>query len=187
MGSASWLKQIKSIKPQNQSFNLDSILIEKTQKVTRATNLILIGDLNAPNVNWKDMTTSSQASTFDSRLLSFWLNNVHVHHSILATRWVFDLRENHLDVLFTRTSKDKFHACALQLSCISKYWRFESAWSHFQSLYRDWQTTSLIWIHTVETGHSFDFENAKAIDHGIRDHKQSIGASRPRYNTKRSR
>ncbi len=28
------------------------------------------------------------------------------------------------------------------------------------------ETTSLIWMHTAETGHSFDFENAKAIDHG---------------------
>ncbi len=28
------------------------------------------------------------------------------------------------------------------------------------------ETTSLIWMHTAETGHSFDFENAKAIDPG---------------------
>ncbi len=28
------------------------------------------------------------------------------------------------------------------------------------------ETTFLIWMHTAKTGHSFDFENAKAIDHG---------------------
>ncbi len=28
------------------------------------------------------------------------------------------------------------------------------------------ETTSLIWMHTAETGHSFYFENAKAIDYG---------------------
>ncbi len=35
-----------------------------------------------------------------------------------------------------------------------------------QGAVRRRETTSLIWMHTAETGHSFDFENAKAIDHG---------------------
>ncbi len=36
-------------------------------------------------------------------------------------------------------------------------------------------------MHTAETGHSFYFENAKAIDHGRfrEDHKQSIDVSLP--------
>ncbi len=35
-----------------------------------------------------------------------------------------------------------------------------------QGAVRRRETTSLIWMHTAETGHSFDFENSKAIDHG---------------------
>ncbi len=35
-----------------------------------------------------------------------------------------------------------------------------------QGAVRRRETTSLIWMHTAETGHSFDFENAKAVDHG---------------------
>ncbi len=35
-----------------------------------------------------------------------------------------------------------------------------------QGAVRKKETTSLIWMHTAETGHSFYFENAKAIDYG---------------------
>ncbi len=51
---------------RSQSFNLDGILIERLQEFTRATNIILVGDFNSPDVNWKDMTTSSHES-FDAR------------------------------------------------------------------------------------------------------------------------
>ncbi len=54
-------------RPPSQAFNLEGILIERLQEVTRAANLILVGDFNARNVNWKDVTTSSHESTFYTR------------------------------------------------------------------------------------------------------------------------
>ncbi len=41
----------------------------------------------------------------------------------------------------------------------------QSRISEHQGTVRRRETTSLIWVHTAETGHSFDFKNAKAIDH----------------------
>ncbi len=38
-------------------------------------NLLPIGDFNAPNVNWNDMTTSCHDATFDARILSLCLDN----------------------------------------------------------------------------------------------------------------
>ncbi len=58
-------------RPPSQSFNLDGILIERLQEFSRASNMILVGDFNAPNINWQDMTTPSHESSFDARLLSF--------------------------------------------------------------------------------------------------------------------
>ncbi len=69
--------------------------------VTRATNLIIVGDFNGPSVNWKDMTMSSHKSKFDARLLSFCLDNFVVQHSILAIRSILGQRENCLDLVFT--------------------------------------------------------------------------------------
>ncbi len=39
-------------------------------------NLLLIGDFDAPNVNWNDTTTSCHAVTFDARMLSLCLDNL---------------------------------------------------------------------------------------------------------------
>ncbi len=89
--------------PKFQSFNLDGILIEKLQEVARGTYLILVGDFNAPNVNWKDMTTSSHESTFDAWFLSFCLDNFLVQHSILA---ILGQRENCPDLVFTKLPED---------------------------------------------------------------------------------
>ncbi len=43
----------------SQLFNLDGILIERLQEFSRTSSIILVGNVNAPNVNWKDMATSS--------------------------------------------------------------------------------------------------------------------------------
>ncbi len=96
--SISWDDQLEELafkiyvivvyRPPNHSFNWDGILIERLQEVTRAANLILVGDFNAPNVNWKDITASSHELTFHARLLSFCLDNFFVQHSVLATRSV---------------------------------------------------------------------------------------------------
>ncbi len=95
-----------SSKPPSQSFNLDGILIERLQEFLRASNMILVGDFNAPNINWQDITTPSHESSFDARLLSFCLNNFLVQHSILATRSVLGQRENCLDLVFTKLPED---------------------------------------------------------------------------------
>ncbi len=65
----------------------------------------LVGVFNAPNANWKDMTTSSHESSFDARLLSFCLDNFLVQHSILTTQSVFFQRENCIDLVFTKLSE----------------------------------------------------------------------------------
>ncbi len=62
--------------------------------------------MDAPNINWKDMTTSSHESSFDARLLSFCLDNFLLQHSILATRSVLGQRESCLDLVFTKLSED---------------------------------------------------------------------------------
>ncbi len=68
--------------------------------------MMLVGDFKAPNVSWKDITTSSQKSTFDVRLLSFCLDNFLAQYSILATRSVLGSGENCLDLVFTKISED---------------------------------------------------------------------------------
>ncbi len=50
------------------------------QKVTQVKNLPLIGDFNAPNVNWNDITSSCHDSTLDARIFSFCLDNFPVQH-----------------------------------------------------------------------------------------------------------
>ncbi len=40
---------------------------KRIQEFSRASNIILVGDFNAPNINWKDMTTSSHELSFDAR------------------------------------------------------------------------------------------------------------------------
>ncbi len=69
-------------------------------------NLLLIGDFNAPNVNWNDMTTSYHDATFDARILSLCLDNFLVQHSVRATRSVLGQRETCLDLVFTKTAED---------------------------------------------------------------------------------
>ncbi len=50
--------QLDVILVYSQSLYLDTILIEKLQKVMPTKTLLLIADINALNVNWSDMTTS---------------------------------------------------------------------------------------------------------------------------------
>ncbi len=45
-------------------------------------NLLLIGDFNAPNVNWNDMTASYHDATFNARILSLCLDNFLLQHSV---------------------------------------------------------------------------------------------------------
>ncbi len=53
---------------------------------------------------------------------------------------------------------------------------------------RERETTSLIWMHTAETGHNFDFEGENLMKETLHsDHKQLFGASRSRNNTQRPR
>ncbi len=64
-------------------------------------NLLLIGDFNASNVNWNDMTTSCHDATFDARILSHCLDNFLVQNSVRATQSVPGQRETCLDLVFT--------------------------------------------------------------------------------------
>ncbi len=72
-------------RPPIQSVNLEGIPIERIQEFSRASNMILVGDLCARNVNWKDITTSSHESSFDARLIYLCLDNFLVQYSILVT------------------------------------------------------------------------------------------------------
>ncbi len=72
-------------------------------------NLLLVGDFNAPNVNWNDITTSCHYATFDARILSICLDNFLMQHSVWATRWVLGQRETCLDLVFTKTSEGANH------------------------------------------------------------------------------
>ncbi len=69
-------------RPPSQFLNLGTILIEKLQEVMQTKNLLLIGDFNAPNVKWNDMTTSCHDATFDARILCLCLDNFLVQHSV---------------------------------------------------------------------------------------------------------
>ncbi len=42
-----------------------------SQEFSQASSMILVGNFNAPNIYWKDMTTSSRESSFDARLHPF--------------------------------------------------------------------------------------------------------------------
>ncbi len=68
-------------------------------------NLLLVGDFNAPNVNWNDMTSCHDV-TFDARMLSLCLDNFLVQHSVRATRSVPGQREACLGLVLTKTSED---------------------------------------------------------------------------------
>ncbi len=75
-------------------YNLNRILLEKLKEVTRSTNLLIIGNFNAPSVNCADKNDSSLL------LLGQFEN-----HSRLVNRTVLGQVVNCFDLVFTKRYK----------------------------------------------------------------------------------
>nr|VZI21116.1 unnamed protein product [Spirometra erinaceieuropaei] len=81
----------------------DTQLLEQLVKFSSRSNIMIMGDFNAPGTNWNTLQASGPKSAFDYRLLSKTLNACLTQHVMFPTRTREGQRANCLDLVFTKS------------------------------------------------------------------------------------
>ena len=76
------------------------------EKWRNKSNLIIVGDFNAPGIHWDTLSSTSSSYSFDKRLLEWSLCSNLIQHVLEPTRMVSGQRCNILDLVFTHRASD---------------------------------------------------------------------------------
>ena len=81
-------------------------LLNKLNQWRSRKDLLLLGDFNAPGVDWVDLTSSSSPCAFDTALLDWALDGNLTQHLLEPTRRLPTQHHNVLDLVFTSLPTD---------------------------------------------------------------------------------
>ncbi|BHF66482.1 hypothetical protein SprV_0200949900 [Sparganum proliferum] len=81
----------------------DTQLLEQLEKFSSRPNIMIMGDFNAPGINWNTLQASGPKTAFDYRLLNKTLKVSLTQHAMFPTRAREGQRTNCLDLVFTKT------------------------------------------------------------------------------------
>ena len=81
-------------------------LLAKLEQWRSRNDLLLLGDFNAPGIDWVDLNSSSSTSTFDTALLDWALDGNLTQHLLEPTRRLPTQQHNTLDLVFTSLPMD---------------------------------------------------------------------------------
>nr|CAH8845910.1 unnamed protein product [Trichobilharzia regenti] len=79
----------------------DDFLIEKLGSWTSKCRSLVVGDFNAPTVDWSSLTTPSSVNSFDHKLLESSISLALVQHIIKPTRYDSQHSSSTLDLVFS--------------------------------------------------------------------------------------
>jgi hypothetical protein len=89
-------------RPPCQDSSIDNLIIAEISKYSNKRNFIILGDFNAPSIDWNLMNSNSPELSFDKKLLKVFLDNFLVQHVSFPTRFRDGQRSNCLDLIFTK-------------------------------------------------------------------------------------
>ncbi len=89
-------------RPPCSSENDDVELLRSLKAISKLDNLLLLGDFNAPGIDWISHEVKAAASPFNHHLLQFSSDEYLLQHIDFATRLREGQRSNCLDLVFTK-------------------------------------------------------------------------------------
>ncbi|CAH8669480.1 unnamed protein product [Schistosoma bovis] len=84
----------------------DDFVLEHIHLWSDDTRCLIIGDFNAPDINWTEMTTEGSINSFDSRLLITLMEHALVQHVSQPTRFGVNQGSSLLDLVITHETED---------------------------------------------------------------------------------
>jgi hypothetical protein len=89
-------------RPPRQDINIDNSIFDELRSISKDREVLIIGDFNAPNVDWSLMQASSSDQSFDQKLLDFTLDEFLFQQVNFDTRYREGQRPSCLDLIFTK-------------------------------------------------------------------------------------
>jgi hypothetical protein len=88
-------------RPPNQGASLDDKIIDQLRCMVAKSDVMIVGDFNAPSIDWELLSTAS-SNLFDNNLLNFTLDMFLVQHVDFNTRFRDGQQPSCLDLIFTK-------------------------------------------------------------------------------------
>ena len=88
--------------PPGQDSDIDDIMLREISQYCGKKNLIILGDFNAPFIDWKLLTTNCLEKNFNKKLLNTTLDNLLTQHVNFPTRFREGQQSNCLDLILTK-------------------------------------------------------------------------------------
>ncbi|KAH9584376.1 hypothetical protein MS3_00006007 [Schistosoma haematobium] len=85
---------------------VDDFILEHIHLWSENTRYLTIGDFNAPDISWTEMTTEGSINSFDSRFLVKLMEHALVQHVSKPTRFGVNQRSSLLDLVITHETED---------------------------------------------------------------------------------
>ena len=82
------------------------LTLQKLEMWRKKPDCLILGDFNAPKINWSELTCHSPSESFDSSLLNWSLEASMFQHVLQPTRKVAGQQENILDLIFSPKPSD---------------------------------------------------------------------------------
>jgi hypothetical protein len=93
-------------RPPNQAVDVDDRILREISDCCTNNNVIIIGDFNAPGIDWEIAHTDMPDFSFQCKLITTTLDNFLKQHVPFATRFREGQRTNCLDLIFTKDEDD---------------------------------------------------------------------------------
>ncbi len=90
-------------RPPRTDFEADGILLEELKVFAARPNTVIVGDFNAPTINWSSLSADCPESAFDHQLLHIAESLLLTQHVSFPTRVREGQRMNCLDLVFTKS------------------------------------------------------------------------------------
>ncbi|BHF63433.1 hypothetical protein SprV_0200642500 [Sparganum proliferum] len=97
------LRYLDSISPPRNDSDADAQLLEELRLFSTRPNTIIVGDFNAPRINWSSSSADCSEAEFDQQLLRSSDNLLLTQHVIFPTRVCEGQQMNCLDLVFTKS------------------------------------------------------------------------------------
>jgi len=93
-------------RPPGQEKAIDDSLFRELEDIVKRKSVLILGDFNAPSINWSSSCAIGNNAHYQSRLLDFALDNFLMQHVCVPTRDVPGQTANCLDLIFTLDDDD---------------------------------------------------------------------------------
>ncbi|VDL97188.1 unnamed protein product [Schistocephalus solidus] len=97
------LEVLTVYRPPRSDFEADAYLLEELERFASRSDVLIMGDFNAPLIDWSSVHARSPELVFDRRLLDMTLRSFLTQHVLFPTRVREGQQSNCLDLVFTKS------------------------------------------------------------------------------------